>query len=110
MPCDHDFGRIEKKRHRKDKVVQPSEWVKLIAATDHDRLFTIVYVEHLVTDMLPDDNALIKIKDYKAAYEPFLQAPSGISAIRGLLFKRGANPLSRTSMTGDCLTPVSLLI
>ena len=59
--------------------------------------------------MLPDGNAVIKIKDYKAAYEPFLRAPIGISAIRGLLFKRGANPLSCTSMTGDCLTPVSFL-
>ena len=59
--------------------------------------------------MLPDGNAVIKVKDYKAAHEPFLRAPSGISAIQGLLFKRGANPLSRKSMTGDCLTPVSLL-
>ena len=73
MPCDCDFGRIEKKRRRKNKVVQPSEWVKLIAAADHDRPFTIVHVEHLVTDnMLPDGNAVIKVKDYKAAYKPFL--------------------------------------
>ena len=110
MPCDRDFGRIEKKRRRKDKFVRPSEWVKLIAATDRDRSFTIVHVEHPVIDnMLPDGNAVIKVKDYKAAYEPFLRAPSEISAIRGLLFKRGTNPLSRTSMNGDCLKPVSLL-
>ena len=63
----------------------------------------------LTDDMLPDGTAVFKVKYYKAAYESFLRAPNGISAIRGLLFRRGATPLSRTSMTGDCLTPFTLL-
>ena len=42
MPCDRDFDRIEKKRRKKDRVPQPSEWVKLIRETGHTNPFRVV--------------------------------------------------------------------
>ena len=44
MRCDRDFGLIEKKRRRKDRVDGPSEWVKLIKKQirlTHSVLFTL---------------------------------------------------------------------
>ena len=44
MPCDRDFGRIEKKKRKKDKVALPSEWVQLVKSTDESNPFNVVYV------------------------------------------------------------------
>ena len=55
MPCDRDFGRIEKRKRRKDKVALPSEWVELVKSTDHHSPFAIAYVEHPLTDDLQSD-------------------------------------------------------
>ena len=44
MPWDRDFGRIEKKR-KKNKIIMPSLWVKLITNTDKVNLFKIIKVE-----------------------------------------------------------------
>ena len=30
LPCDRDFARIEKRRRKKDRVIEPSEWVNEI--------------------------------------------------------------------------------
>ena len=109
MPCDRDFGRIEKKKRKKDKVSLPSEWVELVRNIDHQNPFTIAYVEHPLTDDLQDDGTpVVRVFDYKVAFDPLLRAPKGISAIRGLKFMRGAAPVCRYSMTGDCGTEVCL--
>ena len=110
MPCDRDFGRIEKKRRKKDRVAQPSEWVNLIRETDRTNPFRVVYVEHPLTDdMLDDSTPIVKAKDYKKAFDQVLRPPSGISGIRGLLFQRGKEPTCRYAMTTDCLTSVTIL-
>ena len=110
MPCDRDFGRIEKKRRKKDRVAQPSEWVNLIRETDRTNPFRVVYVEHPLTDdMLDDSTPIVKVKDYKKAFDQVLRLPSGISGIRGLLFQRGKEPTCRYAMTTDCLTSVTIL-
>ena len=110
MSCDCDFGRIEKKRQRKDKVVGPSEWVGLIKEMDHANLLNILYVEHPVTDnMMSDGTPVIKVRNYKQACDQYLQAPNEISTVRGLLCKRSMGLLCRYSMTGDCLIPLASL-
>ena len=66
MTYDRDFGRIEKKRRRKDRVVSPFEWVRLIKETDRVNSFNIVYVEHPVTDnMISDRMPVAQVKNYK---------------------------------------------
>ena len=110
LPCDRDFARIEKNRRRKDRVVKPSEWVNLIKETDLSNPFQTVFVEHPLTDDLKHDGTpVVKVKDYKRGLDAFLRPPSGIAAIRGLLFRRGQNPRCRYSMTGDCSTEICLL-
>ena len=110
MPCDRDFGRIEKKRKKTDKVAKPSEYVSLIKNTDKQCPFKVVYVEHPLTDdMEPDGTPVVRVHDYKTTYNPLIKAPTGISTIRGLLFKRGQIPLSRLSMTGGCRENVNIL-
>ena len=63
----------------------------------------------LTDDMEPDGTPVVRVHDYKTAYNPLIKAPTGISTIRGLLFKRGQIPLSRLSMTGDCRENVNIL-
>ena len=100
LPCDRDFARIEKNR-RKDRVVKPSEWVNLIKETDISTPFQTVFVEHLLTDdMTHDGTPVVKVKDFKKGFDPFLWPASGIATMRGLLFRRGQNPRCY-SMTGD---------
>ena len=109
MPCDRNFGRIEKRRRKKDRVSKPSEWVNLIKETDIVDPFKVVYVEHPLTDNLVGDGTpLVKIKDYKKAYDRLLRLPKGIAALRGLLCLRGAEPKVRYSMTGECQTPMHI--
>lgn len=103
MPCDRDFGRIEKRKRKKDKVSLPSQWVELVKSTDHQNPFAVVYVEHPLTDDLQGDGTpVVKVHDYKHAFDPMLRAPTGIGAVRGLKFLRGAAPKCRLSMTGGC--------
>ena len=110
MPCDRDFGRIEKKRRKRDRVAQPLEWVNLIRETDRTNSFRVVYVEHPLTDdMLDDGTPIVKVKDYKKAFDQVLRPPIGISGIRGLLLQRGKKPMCRYVMTADCLTSVTIL-
>ena len=73
MPCDRDFGRIERRRRKKDKVSLPSEWVELVKKTDHQNPFTIAYVEHPLTDDMRDDGTpVVQVHDYKRAFDPLL--------------------------------------
>ena len=106
MPCDHDFGQIEKQG--KDRVVGPLKWVRLIKETDQADPFSIVYVEHPVTDdMIDNGTPVVKAKNYKGTF--YLRAPNAISAIRGILFKLGKGPLCRYSMTEECHIPLICL-
>ena len=110
MPCDKDFGRIEKKRRKKNKVTMPSQWVELIRKTDQVNPFKIIYVEHLLSNDLKNDSTPVdKVKNYKAILDPYLRPPTNIASIRGLSFKRSSQPSSRFSMTGECSTPVATL-
>ncbi|XP_067939751.1 uncharacterized protein [Watersipora subatra] len=105
-----DFGRIEKRRKKKDRVTLPSEWVNLIKTTDQQKPFRIAFVEHPLTDdMLPDDTPVITVMNYKNAYEPVVKAVTGIVAFRGVRFQLGKTVTSRTAMTADCTTPVIIL-
>lgn len=105
-----DFGRIEKRRKKKDRVTLPSEWVNLIKTTDQQKPFRIAFVEHPLTDdMLPDDTPVITVMNYKDAYEPVVKAVTGIAAFRGVRFQLGKTVTSRTAMTADCTTPVTIL-
>jgi len=59
--------------------------------------------------MEPEGTPIVRVHDYKTAYNLLIKAPTGISTIRGLLFKRDQIPLSRLSMTGDCWENVNIL-
>ena len=102
LPCNRDFAHIEKNRRRKDRVVKPSELVNLIEETDISNPFQTVFVEHPLTDDVTHDGTpVVEVKDFKKGFDPFLQPPSGIATIRGLLFRRGQNRRCRFSMNGD---------
>ena len=103
MPCDRNFGRIEKRRRKKDRVILPSQWVLLVKNTDTRKPFNVVYVEHPLTDnMIQDGTPVVKVLDFKRAYDPLIKPVTGISKFRGAKFERGNVPLSRISMTGEC--------
>ena len=110
MPCDRDFGRIEKNKRKKDKVVKPSEWIKLIEQTDLSNPFRVVFVQHPLTDnMERDGTPVVDVKDYKRALGPLLKAPKGIATVRGLLFRRGHIPTCRYTMTGESVIEMPVL-
>ena len=110
MPCDRDFGRIEKNKRKKDKVVKPSEWVKLIEQTNLSNPFRVVFVKHPLTDnMERDGTPVVDVKDYKRALGPLLKAPKGIATVRGLLFRRGHIPTCRYTMTGESVIEMPVL-
>ena len=103
MPCDRDFGRIEKKKRKLDRVVVPSEWVNMIRTVDTKHPFNIVYVEHPLTDDLTDDGTpVVHVMDYKRAFDQVIKAPPSMSLSRGILGKRAEAPISRQTMTGLC--------
>ena len=87
-----------------------SKWVKLIRKTDEVNPFKIIYVEHPLTNDLKNNSTLaMKIKNYKAILDPYLQPPINIASIRGLSSKRSTQPSSRSSITGKCSTPMATL-
>ena len=70
--------------------------MNLIRETDRTNPFRVVYVEHPLTDdMLDDGTPIVKVKDYKKAFDQALRPPSGIPDIRGLLLQRGKEPRCR---------------
>ena len=110
MPCDRDFGRIEKNKLKHDRVAKPSEWVSVIRSTNVKHPFKIRYVQHPLTDNMQDDGTpVVPVRHFKAALDPCIRPVARISQQRGLLFKRGFNPQSRSTMTGDCISQVQVL-
>ena len=78
-------------------MTQPSEWVNLIRETDRTNPFRAVYVErHLTDHMLDDGTIIVKVKDYKKAFDQVLRPPNGISGIRGLLLHEAKNRCAAT--------------
>ena len=110
MPCDRDFGRIEKKKLKSDKFHKPSDLVNLIAKSDVNDSWQIIYVEHPFTDILEIDNRpVVRVKDFKSSLDKVIKAPEGISSLRGILFERMKSPVGRSSMTGPLTTTLSIL-
>ena len=92
IPCDREFGRIEKRGRKKDRVILPSRWVSYIKGTDLSSSFNAIlksYVEHSLTDNMMDDRApVVKVLDFKKVFDSLLK-------IITIFFERGKEPLSR---------------
>lgn len=110
LPCDKDFGLIEKRRKRMDRVAVPSEWVSLIKSVRVQNPFRVRYVNHPLTDDLLDDGTpIVTVKDYKTPLDRLLAASvNGLKSVRGVVF-RPASIRSRMTMAGDADTDVKLL-
>ena len=59
--------------------------------------------------MFGDGTPIVKVNDYKKAFDQVLRPPSGISGIRGLLLRRDKEPRCLYAMTVDCLTSITIL-
>lgn len=110
LPCDRDFALIEKKRKKCDRVLVPSYWVNLVREAQSKVPFTVVYVEHPLTDDLsPDGTAVVKVRDYKSALEKVIATTiQDQSKMKGVIFSREGTK-GRMIMTGDCTTTLALL-
>jgi hypothetical protein len=65
---DRDFGFIEKKRHKTDKVGVPSEYrcVKLIESANNKIPFEVIYANYSPSnDLSFDGHKIVKVLDYK---------------------------------------------
>lgn len=101
MPCDRDFGRVEKQRRKENRIFVPSQWVSLIRNTDKRKPFKIYYVEHPLTDDMCEDGTLvIPVTDYKLALDAVIKPVKNISKLRGISMIRGKVPVGRFTMTG----------
>ena len=66
-----------------------------------------MYVEHPFTRALKNDSTpIVKVKNYKAAFDPYLTSSNNIASISSLLLRRGFLR-SRFSMSGKCSTPIA---
>ena len=72
LPCDRDFARIEKRRGRKDRVVNPSEWVGLVKENDISNPFKICFVEHPLTDNVTSDGTPVASSQWYCNNERFV--------------------------------------
>ncbi len=98
MPCDRDFALIEKKRRKKERVVRPSEWVKMVEdSRKKPSRFEVIYVEKPLTDDLaPDGKPLCVVRDYKAVLTPMLkQTVPGLTQFRGVFFTKVSHRIVR---------------
>ena len=59
--------------------------------------------------MSDDGTPIVKVKDYKKAFNQALRPPSEIPGIRGLLLQRGKELICRYAMTADWLTAITIL-
>ena len=59
----------------------------------YQALFDVVYVEYLLTDnMMKDGTPVVKVLDFKKAFDPLLKPITGISEFRGAKFEGARNP------------------
>jgi len=61
MPCDIDFGRIEKKNVKRTRwsLATPLKWADLIRKADINNPFKVINVQHPFTDYLTDDGTVV---------------------------------------------------
>ncbi len=112
MPCDSDFSHIEQVCRRQEKVLLPSDYVRIVRnCQENPAPFQVVFVNHSFTDDLgPDDldSPVIKVGDYKNVILPnLMKKVPGCREFRGLKFSKDG-VFSRKSMTGVCSAPVTL--
>lgn len=84
MLIDSDFGAIEKRRNKEEKVYSPSLYIDLIKNCKKNNAFEDVYVEHYLE---PNDdqaqNRVITTKNYKEVMNKYLKSSNpGISKAR----------------------------
>jgi hypothetical protein len=73
LDCDRDFGLIEKKRHKTDKVCVPSEYVKLVESANNKIPFEVIYANYsLSNDLSIDGHKIVKVLDYKNLMSDYL--------------------------------------
>ena len=73
--------------------------MSFIKETDRNQPFEVVFVEHPVTDDMKDDGTpVIKVYDYKAAFDPSVKTPDGVN-----LHQLKAAMMSVCSAYTDCL-------
>ena len=113
MPCDRDFGRIEKKKKKLHKLFKASDLTDLIKSDSLSSSWQIVNLEHPFTDDLltePDsDCPVVKVKDFKSVLEPIIKPPGQISTVRGISFQTRRPPKARHSMNGPLIYEMSIL-
>lgn len=110
LPCDRDFGLIEKQRRKMDRVLLPSEWVSMVRSVARNNPFEVRYVAHALTDDLHNDNTpVVQVRDFKTALSTAIAATvKNSQAFRGVSFTRNGS-VARLTMNGNCDTPVTLL-
>ncbi len=109
MPCDSDFGKIERKRKKREKVLVPSAWTEMVKEAQNNPPFRFVFVEHPLTDNLEDNGTpIVRVKNFKAFMDPYIKSVEGITAIRTLkLSSKGV--FATKSMTAEPNGEIELL-
>ncbi len=112
LPCDSDFGLIERKWRKQETITRPSEFTRIVREARQDpEPFQVVYVQHAFTDDLGGDsekNKIVGVRDYKSFLgERLLRSVPGMRDFRGLQFA-GNDVIIRKSMMGECTIPISV--
>lgn len=111
LPCDRDFGLIERRRRKVDRVLLPSHWVNLVRTAAMKHPFEVRYVQHALTDDLQNDGTqVVHVRDIKSAITPLLSstASKGSTTVRGVQFTK-TGTLVRRTMTGEYAEEMSML-
>lgn len=104
MPIDRDFGLIEKRKLKIDKIDNPEYYVNLVRSCNMKHPFKCVFVQHSLRSdgKLKEDDRIIKIKDFKGWLTPHLKpCISGISQARFIQFYKGVRPKLKESYFGE---------
>jgi hypothetical protein len=74
LPCDSDFGLIEKSR-KKEKIFLPSQYVNIIKNANLKNPNEVIYVNYPLTNTLKSDGTEIaKVYDYKRIFDEFVRS------------------------------------
>uniref|UniRef100_A0A8D8ZBU7 DUF7869 domain-containing protein n=1 Tax=Cacopsylla melanoneura TaxID=428564 RepID=A0A8D8ZBU7_9HEMI len=97
MPIDSDFGAIEKKRIKEEKVYSPDSYVTLIKNCKKKNPFEIVFVEHSLdsaSSSTEENIRVIHVQNYKETMNAKLKSSNpGISKARRLVFQTRSKPM-----------------
>jgi hypothetical protein len=73
LDCDRDFGLIEKKPHKTDKMCVPLEYAKLVENANNKIPFEVIYANYsLSNDLSIDGHKIVKVLDYKNLMNEYL--------------------------------------